>query len=71
MAQPLLKLLRVSRLPIYHQLLLEEALLRNTKDNWMLVNDGAFEPAIVMGISGCARCRAWTMAPRSAPCSTA
>ena len=31
---------------------LEEALLRGTQDNWMIVNDGAFSPAIVMGISG-------------------
>jgi hypothetical protein len=51
--QPILKLLRLSRFPIYHQLVLEEALLRATTDNWCLINDGAFAPAIVMGISGC------------------
>jgi hypothetical protein len=50
-----LNLLRTSRLPIYTQLVLEEALLRGTKGNWMLINDGAFQPAIVMGISGCVR----------------
>lgn len=46
------KLLRLSRLPIHTQLILEEALLRGTKDNWVLINDGAFQPSIVMGISG-------------------
>jgi lipoate-protein ligase A len=49
---PVMNVLRLSRFPIYHQLLLEEALLRGTTDNWLLVNDGAFHPAIVMGISG-------------------
>ena len=52
-AAPLVNVLRLSRFPIYHQLLLEEALLRGTKSNWCIVNDGAFTPAIVMGISGC------------------
>ena len=51
-ASLVLKLLRVSRLPILSQLYLEEALLRNTKDNWCIISDGAFAPAIVMGISG-------------------
>jgi hypothetical protein len=55
MAAPVLNLLRTSRLPIAAQLRLEEALLRTSKENWMLVNDGAGEPAIVLGISGCAR----------------
>jgi hypothetical protein len=52
--QPVLNVLRLSRFPIYHQLLLEEALLRDTSrpENWMIVNDGAFAPAIVMGVSG-------------------
>lgn len=50
--RPIVNLLRMSRLPIYTQLLLEEALLRGTKQNWVLLNDGAFQPAIVMGISG-------------------
>ena len=47
-----MKLLRLSRFPIYHQLVMEEALLRATQHNWCIVNDGAFSPAIVMGISG-------------------
>lgn len=51
-ARPVLNLLRLSRLPIYTQLNLEEALLRATKDNWLIVNDGAFSPSIVIGISG-------------------
>lgn len=49
---PVINVLRLSRFPIYHQLLLEEALLRGTTDNWFLLNDGAFHPAIIMGISG-------------------
>jgi hypothetical protein len=54
MAAPVLNLLRTSRLPIIAQLRLEEALLRTSKENWMLINDGAVQPAIVLGISGCA-----------------
>ncbi|MEW5302990.1 MAG: hypothetical protein WDW38_003899 [Sanguina aurantia] len=50
-----LKLIRVKRLPILHQLELEEALLRTTTSNWCIINDGAFNPAIVMGISGQAK----------------
>mmetsp|Transcript_4807 Transcript_4807/g.10347 ORF Transcript_4807/g.10347 Transcript_4807/m.10347 type:complete len:253 (+) Transcript_4807:124-882(+) len=50
--KPVLNLLRMSRFPIYNQLILEEALLRATKANWCIINDGAFCPAIVMGISG-------------------
>lgn len=50
--RPRINVLAVSRLPIYTQLCLEEALLRATKDNWLIVNDGAFSPAIVLGISG-------------------
>ncbi|GFR48155.1 hypothetical protein Agub_g9990 [Astrephomene gubernaculifera] len=52
MSRPVLNLLRVSRLPIFTQLHLEEALLRATTDNWLIINDGAFHPAIVIGISG-------------------
>ena len=48
----MINLLRLSRFPIYHQLVLEEALLRGTAQNWCIINDGAFSPAIVMGISG-------------------
>ena len=46
------KLLRLSKLPILRQLLLEEALLRADIGNWCIVNDGTAVPAIVMGISG-------------------
>mmetsp|Transcript_22048 Transcript_22048/g.48385 ORF Transcript_22048/g.48385 Transcript_22048/m.48385 type:complete len:262 (-) Transcript_22048:219-1004(-) len=46
------KLLRLRQVPILHQLRLEEALLRVSKDNWLIVNDGTPEPAVVMGISG-------------------
>ncbi|GLC33907.1 hypothetical protein PLESTB_000816600 [Pleodorina starrii] len=52
MSRPVLNILRLCRLPIYTQLHLEEALLRATKDNWLIINDGAFNPAIVVGISG-------------------
>ncbi len=48
-----LKLLRLSGMPILEQLNLEEALLRATTSNWMLINDGAADCAVVMGISGC------------------
>lgn len=44
--------LRTSAMPILHQLHLEEALLRNTNKNWLLLNDGAPDPAIVLGVSG-------------------
>jgi hypothetical protein len=54
MAAPVLNLLRTSRLPIIAQLRLEEALLRTSTENWMLINDGTVQPAIVLGISGCA-----------------
>ncbi|MBI5274203.1 MAG: lipoate--protein ligase family protein [Chlamydiales bacterium] len=36
---------------IFHQLQLEEALLRTSQDNWLILNQGS-SPAIVMGISG-------------------
>lgn len=47
-----LRVLQTANLPILYQLRLEEALLRSSTDNWLLVNDGARDPAIVMGISG-------------------
>jgi len=46
--------LRLSGMPILQQLRLEEALLRADAGNWFLLNDGTPEPAVVMGISGCA-----------------
>ncbi|KAF5832658.1 lipoate protein ligase-like protein [Dunaliella salina] len=50
--RPVVNLLRLTGLPIRYQLALEEALLRATQQNWIIINDGAFQPAIVMGISG-------------------
>lgn len=47
-----IKLLRLQRVPILRQLLLEEALLRADSSNWCIVNSGTSVPAIVMGISG-------------------
>lgn len=43
--------LRLHRVPIFEQLLLEEALLRTDPRNWCLINVGS-PPSIVMGISG-------------------
>ncbi len=43
--------LHLSSYPILKQLELEEALLREDKNNWCLINEGS-APAIVMGISG-------------------
>ena len=53
MAKPAVKLLRLCRMPIFEQLQLEEALLRSTPHNWMLLNDRTPGVSIVMGISGC------------------
>ncbi|WIA31302.1 hypothetical protein OEZ86_002204 [Tetradesmus obliquus] len=50
--RPIVKLLRLARFPILQQLQLEEALLRATKCNWFLINDGTPRHSIVMGISG-------------------
>ena len=50
--KPVVRLLRLQRLPILRQLQLEEALLRADDGNWFLLNDGTPEPTIVMGISG-------------------
>ena len=46
-----INLLKTSSLPIKEQLALEEALLRTSDENWILLNTGS-PPAIVMGISG-------------------
>lgn len=43
--------LNLQNVPIWEQLELEEALLRNGDSNWCIVNKGT-PPAIVMGISG-------------------
>ena len=46
------RLLRLKGFPILQQLQLEEALLRADAGNWFVLNDGAPDPAIVLGISG-------------------
>eukprot|EP00899_Mesostigma_viride_P020347 jgi/Mesvir1/28313/Mv04833-RA.1 len=49
---PKLKLIVVQGMCIFRQLKVEEALLRNSAGNWFIVNDGAANAAVVMGISG-------------------
>jgi lipoate-protein ligase A len=49
---PVMRVLQTRGLPILYMLRIEEALLRATSDNWIFVNDGTKEPAIVLGISG-------------------
>lgn len=51
MAVPV-RLLRLKTFPILEQLQLEEALLRATSQNWLIVNDGTPATTVVMGISG-------------------
>lgn len=46
-----INLLYLDKIPIFHQLQLEEALLRADQENWCILNSGDL-PAIVMGISG-------------------
>jgi hypothetical protein len=46
------RVLRLRAFPILQQLQLEEALLRATSQNWLVVNDGTPDTTIVMGISG-------------------
>jgi hypothetical protein len=46
------RLLRLRGVPVLEQLRLEEALLRATSQNWLVVNDGTPGPTVVMGISG-------------------
>jgi lipoate-protein ligase A len=48
----LLNVIRTTGMAILDQLRLEEALLRNTKINWLVINDGTVKPAVVLGISG-------------------
>lgn len=49
---PLMNLIKTNGLPILQQLHLEEELLRTSKDNWCIINDGTDNPTIVMGVSG-------------------
>lgn len=46
-----IQLLCLDNYPIFHQLQIEEMLLRTTEDNWCILNTGS-SPAIVLGISG-------------------
>lgn len=46
-----LHLLQLGSMPIWQQLQIEEALLRNDTHNWCIINSGSL-PAIVMGVSG-------------------
>ncbi|KAK3036613.1 hypothetical protein RJ639_030182 [Escallonia herrerae] len=50
--RPLMNLVKFKGTPILQQLHLEERLLRNSSDNWCIINDGTNTPAIVMGLSG-------------------
>ena len=45
------KLLELDNCPIYHQLQIEEALLRTDENNWCILNHGS-PVSIVLGISG-------------------
>ncbi|KAK2996147.1 hypothetical protein RJ639_029419 [Escallonia herrerae] len=54
---PLMNLVKFKGTPILQQLHLEESLLRNSSDNWCIINDGTNSPAIVMGLSGRMRCQ--------------
>ncbi len=46
-----INLLSLDNYPIFHQLQIEEMLLRTSEDNWCILNSGS-SPAIVLGISG-------------------
>jgi hypothetical protein len=46
------RVVRLRGIPILEQLKLEEALLRATTLNWLVLNDGTPAPTVVMGISG-------------------
>ncbi|KAK2994618.1 hypothetical protein RJ640_025672 [Escallonia rubra] len=52
LGRPLMNLVKFKGTPILQQLRLEERLLRNSSDNWCIINDGTNIPAIVMGLSG-------------------
>ncbi len=47
----MINLIHLQNVPIYKQLQLEEALLRNSSESYCIINEGS-PPAIVMGISG-------------------
>ncbi len=52
MNAPIVRLLSLHRYPIYKQLIIEEALLRNHTANWCILNNGCAHPSIVLGVSG-------------------
>ncbi|KAL1205402.1 hypothetical protein V5N11_011301 [Cardamine amara subsp. amara] len=49
---PLMNLVKLRGTPILQQLVLEEKLLRNSSENWCIINNGTNVPTIVMGMSG-------------------
>lgn len=49
----LLRVVRFGSVPILDQLRVEEALLRNSTDNWLVLSNGSSVPTVVLGISGC------------------
>lgn len=51
-AGAVVRVLRLRGVPVLEQLRLEEALLRATSQNWLVLNDGTPGPTVVMGISG-------------------
>lgn len=51
-AENWLGVIRTAGVPIMRQLRLEEALFRAANGAWLLLNDGAPEPTVVMGRSG-------------------
>mmetsp|Transcript_40791 Transcript_40791/g.66152 ORF Transcript_40791/g.66152 Transcript_40791/m.66152 type:complete len:257 (-) Transcript_40791:6-776(-) len=50
--RPLFRVLRLQQFPVFHQLQIEEALLRADSGNWCVITDGAAPASIVMGIGG-------------------
>ncbi len=49
------RLIRLDRaVPMLTRLQIDEALFRNTSDNWLVLSHGVVRPTIVMGISGVA-----------------
>lgn len=52
MSGAVVNLLKLRNFSIFEQLLLEEGLLRGTQKNWMVINQGTPERAVVMGLSG-------------------
>jgi len=51
-ARVTINVLKMKNEDVMRQLVMEEALFRKTKENWLIVNDGVKHPAVVLGISG-------------------